>query len=265
MPFISESLAAQAAEVIGNNNQTEMGISAVVGAFSGFMFGFGFGWGALAQFVVWTGVGHYVISPAVNLFGDTTGSVLGNDTYDEIKNNSYKSPEWWENPNEDVQGISPNDNYDLHEGLQDAQGLIQLKKLMMQNGADKNDIAQINEAIKAAQNNGGSLAADNNPLMREILIKIKNGEFGPGVKDIYTNRDGNMRGMNTEANAREAISSKETSIKNNRMVGLKGAGAAIQLLQPFICAFIGERAIRLGAEIFDQDTGNSISVKAMDY
>lgn len=85
------------------------------------------------------------------------------------------------------------------------------------------------------------------------------------MKDIYTNKAGDMRGMNTEKTAREAISSKETNIKNNRITGAKGIGAGIQLLQPFVCAFIGERAVRLGAEIFDQDMGDSVSVKAIDY
>lgn len=180
LPFISESLATQAGENIGHNNQLEMGLSTAVGAFSGFMFGYGFGWAALAQFAVWTGIGHYVISPLAARFGDATGSMLGNDTYDEIKDNSNKTSDWWENLSEDAEGISPNDNYDLYEGLKDASGLIKLKELMIENGASKNDITQINEAIKTSQANGGSLAADKNPQMKEILIKIKNGELVQG-------------------------------------------------------------------------------------
>ncbi len=273
LPFISESLAAKAAQSIGDSNQTEMGWSIAAGAISGFMLGSGFGWGALGSYAVWMGVGHYALNPAARKFGDATeGDILGNtegrDTYRSIRDNAYQNPEWWEQPTEDLSTINPNDEYNIKDDYADVKGLTQIRDSMIRNGASRNDIAQVDKAIKSAQNNGGSLAASRNPQMAEVLAKIKAGEFGQEVKTIYTNRSGNMRGMNTKANANQAVAAKQADIRTNRnnsiRAGAKAIGGAIQILQPFIGAYYAERAARLGAEVFDQDMVNSVSVNAKD-
>lgn len=261
LPFISESLARNAGKNIGHMNQLNMGLSTAVMAFTGFMFGLGFGWAAIAQFAVWSGVGYAFITPVVNEFGSFTGDLFGNETYNKIKENSYQNISYEKDPTE----IKPTDNYDIVGGIMDLTGLFKLKKLLVENGASKNDIAQINEAIKTAQNNGGSMLPSKNPQMKEILSKIKKGEFGQQVKDIYTNKRGNMQGKSTETNARKAISSKKMDVFENRKSAAKGIGAPIQLLQPFVSAAIAESAVVLGAEIFDQDNNSSISVLSQDY
>ncbi len=271
LPFISEALAAKAAQAIGSNNQTEMGWTIAAGAISGFMLGSGFGWSALGSYVVWMGVGHYALNPLARKFGDATeGDIFGNtegqETYRTIKDNANNNPEWWEDPIEDAKSINPNDEYNLPDDARDVSNLTEIRALMIRNGASKGDIAQINEAIKSAQNNGGSLAADKNPQMAEVTEKIKSGAYGEEVRRIYTNKSGNMRGMNTKANAGKAVASKQSNISANRRgmatTGAKAIGGAIQILQPFICAYYSEKAVRLGAEIFDQDASNSVSVNA---
>ncbi len=274
LPFISESLAAQAAQAIGDSNQTEMGWTIAAGAISGFMLGSGFGWGALGQYVIWMGVGHYALNPLARKFGDVTeGDILNNnsgrDTYHSIKDSAYQDPEWWEDPVEDAKTINPNDEYNLPEDANDVKNLTQIRDIMIRNGANRSDIARVNEAIAAAEKNGGSLSAKNNPQMAEVLAKIKSGAYGEEVRVIYTNKSGNMRGMNTKANADRAVAAKRANIRANRAAGArttaKAIGGAIQILQPFICAYYAERAVRLGAEVFDQDASNSISVNAKDY
>lgn len=269
LPFISEALAAQAAKAIGENNQSEMKWGIAAGAISGFMLGSGFGWAALGQYAVWMGIGHYALNPLANKFGDATGSILGNETYDEIKDVAYQDPEWWENPVENAKSINPNDEYNLPDDYNDIKNLSEIRDNMIKNKANANDIAKINTALEKANANGGTLSSKNNPEMKEILAKIKAGEFGEEVKRIYTNRKGNMAGMNTSANANKAINSKLANNKSNNRTnfktGAKAIGGAIQILQPFICAYFGERAVRLAAEIFDQDTMNSVSVNAKDY
>ncbi|SEP64314.1 hypothetical protein [Epilithonimonas lactis] len=269
LPFISETLAAQAAKAIGENNQTEMKWGVAAGFISGFMLGNGFGWGALGQYVVWMGIGHYALNPAANWFGDTTGAALGNETYDEIKENAYQDPEWWEDPTENAATINPNDEYNAPDDINDIKNLTDIRDNLIKNKGNANHIAQINAALERANANGGSLSARNNPEMKAVLAKIKAGEFGEEVRRIYTNSRGTMGGMNTTANAQEAIDSKQSNIRaNNRAnlaTGAKAIGGAIQILQPFVCAYYGERAVRLAAEIFDQDATNSVSVISKDY
>lgn len=277
LPFISESLAAQAAKAIGDNNQTEMKWSIAAGSISGFMLGLSMGWSAVGQYIVWMGAGHYLLNPAARKFGDITGKVLGNETYDTIKDNAYEDPEWWEGFGkdewreiliEDAKKINPNDEYNLRDDWKDVKGLTQVRDLMIKNGANTNDIAKVNAAIESARVNGGSFSIAKNPEMKEVFTKIKNGEFGPEVKASYTDSRGRMT-KNTKANAEKAIASKKGNIRANRITGAisgaKAIGGAIQILQPFICAYYSERAVRLAAELYDQDAVNSVLVNAKDY
>ena len=217
------------------------------------------------------GIGHYALNPAARQFGRATeGDIFNNtggeNTYTNMRQNANSNPEWWENAGDDVSTINPNDEYNIREDASDVRNLSQIRDIMRRNGASRNDIGQINEAIKTAQNNGGSLAADRNPQMAEVLAKIKAGEYGQEVKDIYTNRSGNMRGMNTRAKSAEAVESKQANINANRnrgfAAGARAVGGAVQILQPFIGAYYSERAVRLGAELFDEDASNSINVSA---
>jgi len=262
LPFISEAMAADAAEKIGNNNQTELGWGVAAGFISGFMLGSGFGWGVLGSYVVWMGIGHYLINPVAEGFGDWTGDVLGNETYRDIKSASVEGNESFD----DLSTINPNDEYNLPEDATDVRNLSQIRDMMIKNGASKKDIGQINEAIKAAESNGGKMGAKDNPAARDVLNKIKAGEYGQEAKEIFTNRSGNMRGMNTAKNHGKVIESKKNNIQANNArsikTGAKTIGGAIQILQPFIGAFYAERAIRLAAEVFDQDAASSISVNA---
>jgi hypothetical protein len=278
LPFISQSLASQAAKAIGDNNRTEMGWGIAAGVISGLMLGGGFGLPAIKAYVIWMGVGHYLVNPGARIFGGVTGKVLGNETYDTIKDNAYEDPEWWEdfgkdegreNFSEDAKKINPNDEYNLPDDWEGVKGLTQILDLMKKNGASKDDIGKLNAAIERARANGGSLAMSKNPEMKEILIKIKAGEFGEEVRAIYKNKNGKMTGKNTKSSIDKSISSKKGNIRANnkasRIKGFKGIGGAIQIVQPFIGAFYAETAVRLAAEIFDQDTRNSIKVNAKDY
>lgn len=125
LPFISETLAKQAAEAIGNSNQIELG-NVMAGLFSGFLLGFGLGeagadtgagltlggvnisaasLSAISQslaFGGWTLAGHYVINPyiinpATNFTSDSIAQVEGTTkSYDELKQITNPKPSQWE-------------------------------------------------------------------------------------------------------------------------------------------------------------------------
>ena len=142
-----------------------MGWSIAAGAISGFMLGSGFGWAAIGQYAIWMGIGHFVLNPvARSVAGATEGDILGNnegrDTYRSVRDNANQNPEWWEDSIEDAKTINPNDEYNIREDVNDVKNLTSIRDLMIKNGANKGDIAQVNEAIRTAQNNGGSLATD---------------------------------------------------------------------------------------------------------
>jgi hypothetical protein len=271
LPFISESLAQQAASKIQSFHRGDVVIAGVTGFVSGFMVGFSFGtagagttalWSIGKDVIVyggWMVIGHYVINPAAGYVGEKTGEWTGGESYNKIKEVAVKKdPEW-----------SVNDEYDVKGDASDIRNLDLkgMREAMVKNGANKSDIAAIDKAIAKGKETG-SLAMDKNPEMKEVLTKIKNGEFGPEAKRIYTNSKGNMRGMNTEANAKETVNSKKTDIRTNRKSAIdktKGLGGILQFLQPFVSSILAERAIVLAGDLFDQDASNSVAVSAKDF
>lgn len=83
---------------------------------------------------------------------------------------------------------------------------------------------------------------------------------------MFTNKSGNLRGMNREANYRKATNNRQQNIDRNRTANRKAIGfGVIQLLFPFISSYFGNEAIRLAAEISEQDATNSVSVNSLYF
>lgn len=283
LPFISETLAKQAAEAIGNSNQIELGINVGAGLFSGFLLGFGLGGAGAATgagltlggvnisaaslsaisqslaFGGWTLAGHYVINPyiinpATNFTSDSIAQVEGTTkSYDELKQITNPKPSQWE--------TLP----DPTESNDTLQTLYEVRGRMVQNGASQQHIAEINSAIQSAQN-AGTFRAASVPEVNEVLQNVKKGRYGNEIRDMFTNKSGNLRGMNREANYRKATNNRQQNIDRNRTANRKAIGfGVVQLLFPFISSYFGNEAIRLAAEISEQDATNSVSVNSLYF
>lgn len=269
LPFISESAAKQAAEAIGYNNRREMATNIGAGFFTGFLFGTGIGaaagtlvvLGQTAAFMGWTVAGHYIINPYVfspltsetNEIANKIGGT--SESYDQIKNGSTQKPEHSE------RGAIP----DPAANNDTLQTLYSVSVNMVKNGASKQQIAEINTAISEAQK-AGTYKVSEVPAVKVVMENIKSGKYGEGVKKIFTNKSGTSIGMNRQSNYEKAGNLKQEGIRANKQENFKNLrNAGILIAAPFISSYFGNEAIRLGAEIYDADMGNSISVVSSQY
>ncbi|TWP30805.1 hypothetical protein ETU09_00120 [Apibacter muscae] len=261
LPFISESLAKQAAQEIGNNNQNELKTNVVGGLFTGFLLGFSFGGatslGAIKiglSFGGWTLAGHYAINPyVVQPSADWTADKIAhaegiNKTYEELKELPYKD----DNP-----PIRPTDN----EGtLETIYGVYNDSKSI---NTDKSHREALEKDLKALEQKRGSQARRNH--QNQISEKIQNGHYGEDIKKLFTKNNGRMRGV-TETNVKKAINSKSNSVGSRKKGVIKASSEGlIGLMFPFISTYFGNEAIRLGANMYQQDTGNSVSVNSIKH
>lgn len=276
LPFISESAAIKAAQSIGYNNRRELATNAAAGFLTGFLAGTGIGGagaalgaGALgmtaptlsvlsttATFLGWTAAGHYIInpyvfSPATSWTSENIAQLEGtSDSYNAIKNGANSKPDgqqWQAVPD-------PAANNDT------LQTLYGVRKNMIENGASKQQIAEINTAIAEAQK-AGTYKASEVPAVKNVFENIRNGKYGESVKDVFTNKSGTGTGMNREANYDKANNLKQENIRANNqenIKNLKSAGALV--IAPFISSYFANEALRLGAQIYDEDISNSIKV-----
>lgn len=269
LPFISESAAKQAAEAIGYNNRREMATNIGAGFFTGFLFGTGIGGaagtlavlGQTTAFMGWTAAGHYIInpyvfSPATQKTNELANEISGtSESYDQIKNGSNQKPDHSERSNVP----DPAANNDT------IQTLYAVLKNMKQNGASKQQIAEINIAIAEAEK-AGTYRVKDVPAVKIALENIKSGKYGDNVKEIFTNKSGNATGMNRQSNYESASNLKQEGIRTNNQENLKSLrNASVLVIAPFISSYFGNEAIRLGAELYDLDTSNSINVTASNY
>jgi len=224
LPFISESEAKKAAEAIGYNNRREMATNIGAGFFTGFLFGTGVGaaagslavLGEAAIFMGWTAAGHYVInpyvfSPATQKTNELANKVSGtSESYDQIKNGTSQKPDHAE------RDIFP-DPAANNDTLQTLYGVL---KNMKQNGASKKQISEINLAISEAEK-AGTYKVNEVPAVKVALENIKSGKYGKGVKEIFTNKSGNSKGMNRQTNYESASNLKQEGVRANNQENLK--------------------------------------------
>ncbi|MFL9834243.1 hypothetical protein [Chryseobacterium terrae] len=281
LPFISETSAKEAAEAIGYNNRRELATNAAAGFLTGFLAGASLGGagaatgvgflgmtaptisvlGTTASFLGWTAAGHYVInpyvfSPATSWTSENIAQIEGTtDSYSTIKNEANSKPD----------GQQWNSIPDPAANNDTLQTLYGVRKNMIENGASKQQIAEINNAISQAQK-AGTYKASEVPAVKAVFENIREGKYGQAAKDIFTNKSGNGTGMNREANYAKTSNVKQENIKANNqenIKNLKSAGALI--IAPFISSYFGNEALRLGAQIYDQDAANSIKVVASNH
>lgn len=270
LPFITEAAANNAAESIATNNRVEMGVNIVSGALAGVLFGFslgttlpigGFLGGArtlhvlqqTAIFGAWIPVGYLFINP---LASTTGGWLNSNENYDNVKDAS-------------ISGTSlpqPADSWDPVTPIKDVR---EVRSLLGQNNASQADINKFNAGIAEAERQG-TYSLKNNPELREMVNRMKAGEFGPELQDRVTNKSGNLRGMVNEKNMgsvrdthnQNSNESIRENIKSARIKSATGAGGILTLIAPFIGNYFAERAIRVAADMFVNEDTSSIKVNA---
>lgn len=272
LPFISSISAANAAKTISSNNNTEKWVNIGSGALAGVLFGFsmgttlpagGFLGGArtlhvlknTAVFGAWIPVGYYIVNPAANATG---GWLNSNDNYDSVKNAS----------NESESLPQPSTSWNPLDPVADAKDV---RSLMAKNNASAADIAKFEAGIAEA-NRQGTYSLKNNPQLREMITRSKNGEFGSEMQERVTNKSGNQRGMVNEKNMNSVKNSQNQNSSNTIRENLKagriksatGVGGVITLIAPFIGSYFAERAIRMAADLAATDIVSSATVYASE-
>lgn len=270
LPFITETAASNAAKSIANNNRLEMGVNIASGALAGVLFGFslgstlpvgGFLGGArslhvlqqTAIFGAWIPVGYLMINPAASATG---GWLNSNENYDNVKDASNSAGSL----------PQPADSWDPVTPIQDVK---EVRSLLGKNNASQADINKFNAGIAEAERQG-TYSLKNNPELREMINRMKAGEFGSELKDRVTNKSGNSRGMINEKNmssVRETHNQNSNAtirenIKSARIKSATGAGGILTLIAPFIGNYFAERAIRVAADMFANEDTSSIKVNA---
>lgn len=276
LPFISSISAQNAAKNIAKNNRIELGVNIGSGFVAGVLFGFSMGTslpaGGLlggarslhiatqtAIFGAFLPIGYYVINPLASYTATSINEGFSNGEYENLKNGGESSSSM----------IQPTDSWDPYSVVLDAKDIPNIRTRMTQNNASKADIAKFDAGVLEAERQG-SYALKNNPNLREMIIRTGNGEFGADLRNQVTNRSGNRRGMINESNVNKvatghneiARASIHENITRNVVTSGKVAGGIITLIAPFISNFYAERAIRIAAEDFANDSTDSINVSA---
>ncbi|WP_295812478.1 hypothetical protein [uncultured Apibacter sp.] len=273
LPFISQTAAAKAASTIGWNNKADIGLNVVVNGLAGYGLGFSvmgietIGGGIM--FALSTGLAIYlgenVINPSAQWVGDKYAERYKSKRYDEVRNSIEKKPApdkglldyvmGANNPAKDISNMVKNKN--------------QIVEAMKANGASKEAIANFEASVAEAQRIGTL----SNSESAKVLSDIKEGKYGSDVKDIFTNRSGNARGMHTQRNYDKATQMEQDKIQLNKYKSLKeakkGAGSLLAIAQPFISAIFDRKVLIKAIEIQEaadaEDFSNSISVISTDY
>ncbi|MBB6369080.1 hypothetical protein [Chryseobacterium shigense] len=270
LPFITETAANNAAESIATNNRIEMGVNIVSGALAGVLFGFslgttlpigGFLGGArtlhvlqqTAIFGAWIPVGYFLINPAASATG---GWLNSNENYNDVKDASISNTSL----------PQPADSWDPVTPIQD---VIGVRSLLRQNNASQGDINKFNAGITEAERQG-TYSLKNNPELREMINRMKAGEFGPELQDRVTNKSGNLRGMVNEKNMgsvrnthnQNSNAAIRENIRSAQIKSATGVGGILTLIAPFIGNYFAERAIRVAADMFVNEDTSSIKVNA---
>ena len=245
LPFISQTAAAKAASTIGWNNKADIGLNVVVNGLAGYGLGFSvmgietIGGGIM--FALSTGLAIYlgenVINPSAQWVGDKYAERYKSKRYDEVRNSLEKKPApdkglldyvmGANNPAKDISNMVKNKN--------------QIVEAMKANGASKEAIANFEASVAEAQRTGTL----SNSESAKVLSDIKEGKYGSDVKDIFTNRSGNARGMHTQRNYDKATQMEQDKIQLNKYKSLKearkGAGSLLAIAQPFISAIFDRK------------------------
>ncbi|PQA96921.1 hypothetical protein B0A69_02325 [Chryseobacterium shigense] len=278
LPFISRISASSAANSISLNNNTEKWVNIGSGLIAGVLFGFsmgaslpvgGFLGGARSLYVakqtaIFLGflpIGYFLINPLASSTATSINAGIGDGSYENIKGAGESTTNL----------IQPTDSWDPYSVAIDAKDIPNIRQRMVDNKATKSDIAKFESGVAEAQRQG-TYSLKNNPDLKEIIIKMKNGDFGIVLKDKITNKSGNLRGMINERNVGSAANihneNGRASIKANTILNIetsgKVAGGIITLIAPFVSSFFAENAIRLAAEDFSNDNTDSIAVNAND-
>ncbi|WP_394674810.1 hypothetical protein [uncultured Chryseobacterium sp.] len=275
LPFISRIAAGNAANSIASNNNTEKLINIGSGLLAGVLFGFSMGTtlpvgGMLggarslhvltqtAIFGAWLPVGFYVINPIASNTAQGINSALSDGDYQSVKGNSADSSSL----------IQPTDSWDP---LSPRNDIREIRTNLVMNNATRSDIATFDSGVAEAERQG-TYSLRNNPQLREMITRMRNGEFGPELQNRITNRNGTLRGMINERNINRVSQAHnergntmiQENIRTNYVSGAKAAGGIITLIAPFVSNYFAESAIRIAAEEFAADATDSITVNAVE-
>lgn len=269
LPFIDESLAADAAQAIAWRNLADVTINGlatfVSGLFAVLAFGEMAAWKAVAWFAGGMLFGQVVINPATDAqreYMQRHNPLPDNETYrnmnEDVGDGGDKDVFDYLRPDNEW---NPKDFQEVYSDLRD------VRRRAIENGASREHIAELDRALKSAERTG-SFSAKKNPAMRSVVENIKSGKYGTAVQEQFRNRSGNMRGMNRRANYERAISSKNESVRANQRANRTGAGKVagnlLQIIQPFASTYFSEKARQAAAIYAEQDMGNGVGVIARD-
>jgi hypothetical protein len=246
-------------------NKVDMGINVFGSLLSGGLFGFSIGTSSLLvvgkEFVMGYIGAIIVMQPLTKVeqlgIRGVTGTVTDNPYYDNMIDNKSISfiPE-----------IPDGDGDGIFEVCSD---LNEIKKIAITEGATNTQIAEINAAIRTAEANGGSVAMANNPNAKIVFEKARNGDYGNGVQEYFTNSQGDGRGMNRQSNYEKASQSKNQelsqTIKDGKIAKAKNTLNIITLILPFVSTALDEAGLIALANAAQEDCSNSISVTAENY
>jgi hypothetical protein len=268
VPFISETVAMNAASTISMVNKVDMGTNILGNFLSGGLLGFSMGYSGLflaGKDTVLGVVGAFlVIQPLTKLerLGIRGGSdlLMDNPYYDNMIENESVSfiLDVPKSPSEAL--------WDIGAVYRD---LNKIKELASEAGASKTQISEIDAAIKSAEANGGSMAATKNHEAKIVFEKAQNGDYGESVKKYFTNSKGNSRGMNRQSNYEKAVQNKnqELSQTNKKTIITKTTRAIniITLILPFVSTALDEVGLITIANAAQEDCNNNISATAKMY
>ena len=274
LPFISQTAAAKAASTMGWNNKADIGLNVVVNGLAGYGLGYGgvnsfASIGSFTMFASGTGlaiyIGENIINPSAQWVGDKYAEGFKSKRYDEVRTSVGKKTEPDKGLLDYVMGAN-NPATDIGNMIENKNQIVEAMKA---NGASKEAIANFETSVAEAQRTGTL----SNPESAKVLSDIKKGKYGSDVKDIFTNKNGNARGMHTQRNYDKATQIEQDKIQLNKYKFLKeagkGAGSLLAIAQPFISAIFDRRALINAIEIQEaadmEDSSNSISVITTDY
>jgi len=277
LPFISETYAKQAAEAIGNNNQKEVLTNIAAGFFSGFLVGYSFGGAAtvlgtlkiVGSFAGWSAAtmfvfNPFIIDPMTNATSDAIANAEGTSaSYDEIEDLADDSFDTNNNFFKEEIEQAEKHPLDSDDFIEQAVHIYKTNKNIKMNEQQK---AAFERDINRIKNATGSRNREKRAQLRAQFEKdVKDGKYGEDLKTEMTKPNGRIRGA-TESNRDRGIDAKNSENRANRAkIGRTGGILGIQLFVfPIISSYFGNEAVRLAAEIYDQDLTDSVSVCAVE-
>lgn len=264
IPFLSESAAIEASKSVANKNKVEIGLVGLASLLGGTAFGFTLGTGGLLSagkdFALGFLGSYAVFQPLEHIEKQVIRGIV-----DEDENNLYYDQILEEINGESSQFDSIDDSYNPIGVLE---GLQEIKANAIEAGATSAQINEINAAIAEAEKLG-SYARNINPSAQRVFDNARNGVYGEQVRNNFTNRAGNGRGMNQGGNYEASAQNRQSELnRQNRQLTTSKAMNAINmatLVLPFITTGLSEATLKSLTNAGSDEDANGLNVNAQQH